>query len=47
MHGPVAGLLVAEIILDGRPHTLDISDLRYERFAERQLVQLVEEYNVI
>lgn len=44
MHGPVAGLLTAEIVLDGRAHTLDISDLRYERFTENQLVG---EYNVI
>jgi sarcosine oxidase subunit beta len=44
MHGPVAGLLVAEIILDGHAHTLDISGLRYERFAE---ARLTEEYNVI
>jgi sarcosine oxidase subunit beta len=44
MHGPAAGLLVAEIILDGRAHTLDISDLRYERFVESRLI---DEYNVI
>jgi sarcosine oxidase subunit beta len=44
MHGPAAGLLVAEIVLDGRARALDISDLRYERFAEKQLVG---EYNVI
>jgi sarcosine oxidase subunit beta len=44
MHGPVAGLLAAELLLDGRAHTLDIFDLRYERFIEQQLVG---EYNVI
>lgn len=44
MHGPVAGLLVAELILDGQAHTLDISDLAYERFASRNLIR---EYNVI
>ena len=44
MHGPIAGLLVAEIILDGRAHTLDISELGYERFAEGRLIR---EYNVI
>jgi sarcosine oxidase subunit beta len=44
MHGPIAGLLVSEIILDGRAHTLDISELAYERFAEGRLVR---EYNVI
>ncbi len=44
MHGPIAGLLVAEMILDGRAHTLDISELGYERFAEGRLIN---EYNVI
>ncbi len=44
MHGPVAGLLVSEIILDGHAHTLDIDQLGYERFAAGRLVS---EYNVI
>ena len=44
MHGPIAGLLVSEIVLDGRAHTLDIDQLGYERFAARRLVT---EYNVI
>jgi hypothetical protein len=44
MHGPVAGLLVSEIILDGRAHSLDISELAYERFAQGRLIS---EYNVI
>ncbi len=44
MHGPAAGLLLSEIILDGRAHTLDIAQLSYERFAKGQLIQ---EYNVI
>ena len=44
MHGPIAGLLVAEIILDGRAHTLDITELGFERFAEGRLIR---EYNVI
>jgi len=43
MHGPIAGLLVSEIILDGRAHTLDIAELGYERFAG----QTTREYNVI
>lgn len=34
MHGPIAGLLMAEEILDGGAHTVDITPLRYERFAE-------------
>jgi sarcosine oxidase, subunit beta len=44
MHGPIAGLLVAEIILDGQAHTLDISDLRVGRFNRDRLTR---EYNVI
>lgn len=44
MHGPVAGLLTAEYILEGVPTTLDISMLDYGRFEEGRLVQ---EYNVI
>lgn len=44
MHGPVAGLLMAEYIVDGETTTLDISELDYARFAEGRLVQ---EYNVI
>jgi sarcosine oxidase subunit beta len=44
MHGPVAGLLMAEYILDGETATLDISELDYARFEEERLVQ---EYNVI
>lgn len=44
MHGPAAGLLLAEIILDGQATTLDISSLAYQRFAERRLIQ---EYNVV
>lgn len=44
MHGPIAGLLTAEIILDGQAHTLDIADLASERFAAGRLIR---EYNVI
>lgn len=44
MHGPAAGLLMAEIILDGQAHTLDIRALDYARFAEGRLIR---EYNVI
>lgn len=44
MHGPIAGLLVTEMILDGRAHTLDISELAYDRFAAGRLAH---EYNVI
>jgi len=44
MHGPAAGLLLSEIILDGRAHTLDIAQLGHERFAAGKLIS---EYNVI
>ena len=44
MHGPVSGLLMAELILDGQAHTLDVRQLDYARFAEGRLIQ---EYNVI
>jgi len=33
MHSPATGLLMAEEIIDGRAHTLNIDPLRYERFA--------------
>jgi len=44
MHGPICGLLLAEEILDGRAHTLDISSLNLGRFREGKLIL---EYNVI
>ena len=44
MHGPGAGLLMSEIILDGQATTLDISSLEYSRFAEGRLIR---EYNVV
>ncbi len=44
MHGPIAGQLVAEMILDGRAHSLDIHQLRFGRFAEGDLVR---EHNVV
>jgi len=43
-HGPACGLLLAEEILDGKAHTLDISQLDLARFSEgREIV----EYNVV
>ena len=33
MHGPAAGLVMAEEILDGKAHTIDIDSLRFERFS--------------
>jgi len=44
MHGPAAGLLMSEIILDGRATTLDVTSLDYARFSEGRLIR---EYNVV
>ncbi len=44
MHGPVSGLLMAEIALDGRAQTVDVSLLDYGRFAQNRLIH---EYNVV
>ncbi len=44
MHGPAAGLVLAEEILDGRAHTVDIDPLRYDRFTAGAAIA---EYNVI
>jgi sarcosine oxidase subunit beta len=40
MHGPICGLLLAEEILEGAAHTLDIGPLRVERFlGERKATE--------
>ena len=44
MHGPVVGSLMAEEILDGRAHTVNIDPFRYDRFLEGELDP---EYNVV
>ncbi len=44
MHGPICGLLLAEEVLDGQAHTLDISSLSITRFREGKLIR---EYNVV
>ncbi len=44
MHGPVAGLLMAEEIVDGGAHTIDIAPFRYDRFL---VGHLKPEYNVV
>jgi sarcosine oxidase subunit beta len=44
MHGPVTGLLMAEEIIDGRAHTIDIDPLRWKRFESGVAVG---EYNVV
>jgi len=44
MHGPICGLLLAEEVLDGGAHTMDITPLHIDRFQEgREIV----EYNVV
>jgi len=44
MHSPATGQLIAELIVDGRAHTIDISPLSVERFASGELPA---EHNVI
>ena len=44
MHGPVCGLLLTELLVDGAAHTIDVSALDYARFAEGRVIN---EYNVI
>lgn len=44
MHGPISGLLMAEFLLQGRAHTVDVSSLDLARFSEGRLVR---EYNVV
>ena len=44
MHGPICGLLLAEEILDGMAHTLDISSLYIDRFEHGESIV---EYNVV
>ena len=39
MHGPVAGLLTAEFIVDGKAHTVDVSMLDLARFREGRLIR--------
>jgi len=44
MHGPISGILMSEIILDGEAQSVDIAGLDLARFAEGRLIQ---EYNVV
>jgi sarcosine oxidase subunit beta len=44
MHGPIAGKVMAEWILEGKPHTVDVSALDLARFGEGRLIR---EYNVV
>lgn len=44
MHGPIAGKLIAELMVEKQYRTLDVSMLDLARFAEHRLIQ---EYNVV
>ena len=44
MHGPISGKLIAELILDGRFSSVDVSMLDLARFHEGRLIQ---EFNVV
>ncbi|GIV87681.1 MAG: FAD-dependent oxidoreductase [Chloroflexus sp.] len=44
MHAPATGLLIAEEVIDGRAHTINIDELRIDRFRRGQLAS---EFNVI
>ncbi|MEZ6185211.1 MAG: FAD-binding oxidoreductase [Planctomycetota bacterium] len=45
MHAPSTGLLMAEWVVDGKAHTIDVSSLSIERFKDG--TELVHEGNVI
>ncbi|MGQ9480863.1 NAD(P)/FAD-dependent oxidoreductase [Chloroflexus sp.] len=44
MHAPATGLLIAEEVIDGRAHTINIDELRIDRFRSGHLAS---EFNVI
>jgi len=44
MHGPISGLVMSEIILDGKATTVDVSMLDLARFEEGRMIH---EYNVV
>lgn len=44
MHGPAAGKIMSEIIIDGNASSLDVSTLHYSRFEKGRLIK---EYNVV
>ncbi|MBM3126031.1 MAG: FAD-binding oxidoreductase [Chloroflexi bacterium] len=44
MHGPIAGKLMSEYLLDGKFSTLDVSMLDLNRFTEGRMIK---EYNVV
>lgn len=44
---PIVGQLMAELVVDGAPRTMDIRPLRYSRFAEQDLVKIPHSYGVM
>jgi len=44
MHGPVAGQIMTEYLLEGSPRTVDVTPLNLARFDEGRMIQ---EYNVV
>ena len=44
MHGPISGMLMKELILEGSSSTVDVSSLDLARFTEGRLIH---EYNVV
>jgi sarcosine oxidase subunit beta len=44
MHGPIAGKLMAEYLLEGRPVSVDVTALSLSRFEQKRQVR---EYNVV
>ncbi len=45
MHGPICGQLMAEEIIDGKAHTVNIDPLRYDRFHMENVN--ITEFNVV
>lgn len=37
MHSPATGMLMAEEILDGRAHSINIDELRIDRLANKEI----------
>lgn len=44
MHSPATGMLIAEEILDGRAHSINIDDLRITRFAAQNVAAEINVY---
>lgn len=44
---PIVGQLMAELVVDGEPRTMDARALRFARFAEQDLVKIPHAYGVM